>query len=236
VELTNEGCNWHSFESDSNTRQAQWDRTTFNRLADLSKRQPELCKRIPFFTVWSDPERASKIWFQELVGDVREPPHSEMLQLIKQYKSITDKTGQLPGGKPFGHSFSSYIINAPNYLAYLGQTVRDMGIPIHRTRLASLDSAFDLKDTGKVPLVVNATGLGARTMIGVEDPSVYPARGQTVLVRAPEVSRCIMHVEGFMAAAPRDGEGEPLFLSDQLVTDQYRTSTRTRIHYPSSWS
>lgn len=131
--------------------------------------------------------------------------------LTIKYKSITDSSGQLPGGKRYGHSFSSYIINAPNYLAYLGRTVRDMGIPIHRTRLASLDSAFDLKCTGKTPLVVNATGLGARSLIGVEDPDVYPARGQTVLVRAPEVSRCIMHVEGFMAAPPKDGEGEFCF-------------------------
>lgn len=36
-------------------------------------------------------------------------------------------------------------------------------------------------------LVVNATGLGARSLIGVEDPKVFPARGQTVLVRAPGV-------------------------------------------------
>jgi D-amino-acid oxidase len=65
-----------------------------------------------------------------------------------------------------------------------------------------------MDSTGKVPLVVNATGLGARTMIGVEDSAVYPARGQTVLVKAPEVSRCVMHVEGFMAAPAKEGEGK----------------------------
>jgi len=45
-------------------------------------------------------------------------------------------------------------------------------------------------------------------MVGLEDKAVYPARGQTVLVRAPEVGKCVMHTEGFMAAAPKEGEGE----------------------------
>jgi len=35
--------------------------------------------------------------------------------------------------------------------------------------------------------VVNASGLGARNIIGVEDELVFPIRGQTVLVRAPEM-------------------------------------------------
>lgn len=113
----------------------------------------------------------------------------------------------MPGGKPLGHSFSSYIINAPRYLVHLGRTARQLGIPIQRHRIAALEAAFELEGYGKVPLVVNATGLGARTMIGVEDSLVYPARGQTVLVKAPQVQRCIMHVEGFMASPSKPGEG-----------------------------
>lgn len=82
-----------------------------------------------------------------------------------------------------------------------------MGVPIQRRRLASLDHAFDIPGIGKVPLVVNATGLGARSLIGVEDTAVYPARGQTVLVRAPEVSRCVMHCEAFINAPVNQGKG-----------------------------
>jgi D-amino-acid oxidase len=83
-----------------------------------------------------------------------------------------------------------------------------MGIPIQRKRLASLDQAFDISGIGKVPLVVNATGLGSRSLIGVEDPAVYPARGQTVLVRAPEVSQCVMHCEAFINAPVHQGNGK----------------------------
>ena len=109
---------------------------------------------------------------------------------------------------PFGHSFSSYIINAPEYLAHLGRMARDMGIQIQRKRLASLDQAFEIPGIGQVPLVVNATGLGARSLIGVEDTAVYPARGQTVLVKAPEVSQCVMHCEAFINAPKEQGKGE----------------------------
>jgi D-amino-acid oxidase len=35
-----------------------------------------------------------------------------------------------------------------------------------------------------VDLVVNATGLGAKSLVGVEDDTVYPIRGQTVLVKS----------------------------------------------------
>jgi glycine/D-amino acid oxidase-like deaminating enzyme len=41
--------------------------------------------------------------------------------------------------------------------------------------------------------VINATGLGARTLLGVEDSLVHPVRGQTVLVKAPHVRKNINH-------------------------------------------
>jgi len=50
--------------------------------------------------------------------------------------------------------------------------------------------------------VINATGLGARWLPGVEDPKVYPAKGQTVLVKAPGVKTCYMSVEGGFNVAP----------------------------------
>ena len=63
--------------------------------------------------------------------------------------------------------------------------------------MSSLDEAYDLADVGPVDLVVNATGLGAQSLIGVEDKDVYPAKGQTVLARAPQATRCIMDTEDF---------------------------------------
>jgi len=46
--------------------------------------------------------------------------------------------------------------------------------------------------------VVNATGLGSKSLIGVEDDKVFPARGQVVLVDAPGVRKCVMQTDGFV--------------------------------------
>lgn len=61
-------------------------------------------------------------------------------------------------------------------------------MPILRHRVSSLDEAYSL--LGPVSLVINATGLGSRTLLGVEDGLVHPIRGQTVTVRAPSVVGC----------------------------------------------
>jgi glycine/D-amino acid oxidase-like deaminating enzyme len=39
--------------------------------------------------------------------------------------------------------------------------------------------------------VVVCLGLGARFLGGVEDKDVYPVRGQTILIRAPWIKRCM---------------------------------------------
>lgn len=64
---------------------------------------------------------------------------------------------------------------------------------------------------GNVDLVVNATGLGAKSLLGVADDSVYPIRGQTVLVRAPDSWKkvCVMKTE----THPTGDPGEVLSLS-----------------------
>jgi hypothetical protein len=51
---------------------------------------------------------------------------------------------------------------------------------------------------GSVDAIVNCTGLGARSLGGVEDKDVYPQRGQTVIVHAPWVKegRSLVSHEG----------------------------------------
>ncbi|ORY25531.1 hypothetical protein BCR39DRAFT_543895 [Naematelia encephala] len=187
------GCNWFSFEKTADTPHAEWDRITFRKLGKLAADFPDLCARIPFYSVWSRPKPdGGRPWFHELVGE---------------YRDLDDPSGKsLPGGFPFGHTFTSYILHAPGYTAHLGRQVRALGIPIIRQRLMSIDEAFDLPQIGPVKLVVNALGLGARALAGVEDEKMYPARGQTVLVYAPGVKTCVMHTEGFMAPPPKAGE------------------------------
>lgn len=137
----------------------------------------------------------------------RPDPECEFLPVLLhadadvQFKRIPRSTPK-PANKAYGHSYSSFILHAPRYLAYLASLCREKRIAIIRQRLSSLDEAYDLPSVGPVDLVVNATGLGARWLPGVEDDKVYPAKGQTVLVRAPGVKTCYMSVEGGFNVAP----------------------------------
>ena len=54
-------------------------------------------------------------------------------------------------------------------------------------------------EAGHADIIVNCTGLSSLKLGGVEDPKVYPARGQIVLVR---------NVAPFMACTSGTGDGE----------------------------
>lgn len=110
---------------------------------------------------------------------------------ISQFKILTP-TELLPNTVA-GISFETVTIDVPIYLNYLmsrflaggGSVVRGSVQHIKQviesgTRLFSGGKPLSAPDA-----VVVCAGLGARTLGGVEDKSVYPLRGQTVLLRAP---------------------------------------------------
>ncbi|WWC63715.1 uncharacterized protein I303_106320 [Kwoniella dejecticola CBS 10117] len=185
------GCNWFSFANGSSDPAAEWDRITYHGLGKVAAERPDLCKKVPVWNVYErkkGPEDA--LWYKDFVTN---------------YKDLeSTRSHPLPGNKPYANYFETWILHAPNYTRYLGEKVKSLGIPIIRHRLSSIDEAYNLPSTGRVSLVINATGLGSKSLVGVEDDKVYPARGQTVLVKAPLVKDCIFHVEGFFAETDDD--------------------------------
>lgn len=72
-------------------------------------------------------------------------------------------------------------VNPLLYLPYLQGQLLTLGTKFIRRRLAHISEAFQL--TASTPaVVVNATGISALKLGGVEDPNVYPTRGQLLLV------------------------------------------------------
>jgi glycine/D-amino acid oxidase-like deaminating enzyme len=127
-----------------------------------------------------------------------------------QYRPIQ---GAVPGGHRDGREWTAFVMNAPRYMQYLAERARSAGIPLIKKRISSLDEAYDLPEVGRVEVVINATGLGAQTLIGVEDPKVYPGRGQTILVETPKDTKrvCLMSTEDFYSKM--DGQySSPLIL------------------------
>ncbi|KAI0285372.1 FAD dependent oxidoreductase [Russula aff. rugulosa BPL654] len=101
----------------------------------------------------------------------------------------------LPSDHPFpanvtgGVQFESFSVNPEVYLPWLKSELESRGVKFSRRRVSSLDEACGL--AGESGAVINATGLGARSLFGVEDTKVFPIRGQTILVYAPNVKECL---------------------------------------------
>ena len=139
------------------------------------------------------------------------------------------EASSIPKGYEFGIGFTSYTLNPPAYIAHLATSLRARGVPIIRHRLSSLDEAYSL--LGPVQLVINATGLGSRSLLGVEDLKVFPARGQTVLVRAPNVRTCYSIKDPHRLQAkgqqtyiiPRPGPEGHVILGGTFIPNEYST-------------
>lgn len=90
-----------------------------------------------------------------------------------------------------GATFSTVTIDTPRYLHYLAAHFTSSGGHIHRGAVQHISQVVEGSFSGdravpKPPhAVVVCTGIGTRFLGGVEDKTMYPIRGQTVLVRAP---------------------------------------------------
>lgn len=87
-------------------------------------------------------------------------------------------SSELPPGMVSGWRYTAPVVTMPVYLEYLRTRYEALGGTIEVAPVRSL-TAVD------APVVVNCTGLGAREL--VPDPSVYPVRGQVVVVENPGI-------------------------------------------------
>jgi D-amino-acid oxidase len=98
-----------------------------------------------------------------------------------------------PAGLPSGYVgqwlFTVPTVEMTPYLDWLVRRLREAGGVLLRRRV---DSLAEL--AGQAPVVVNATGLGAATLAA--DPTVYPIRGQIVLVGNPGLHTSVRDEDG----------------------------------------
>lgn len=120
-----------------------------------------------------------------------------------------------PAGVKRGVGFTSLTVDVTRYLPLLFSRIKAQGGAIIKARLPTNDGfahalAFAknlIKNTGlNAPIFVNATGLGAKSLVG--DQNVFPTRGQTVLVKGE--AHTIRTLEGqgkINYVLPRAGSG-----------------------------
>ena len=86
---------------------------------------------------------------------------------------------ELPGAFTSGWSYTAPAIIMPVYLEYLLNRYAAIGGTVEIETVSSLSSV-------DAPVVVNCTGIGARTVAG--DETVVPVRGQIVVVENPGIA------------------------------------------------
>jgi D-amino-acid oxidase len=102
--------------------------------------------------------------------------------IIRQFRNLTAE--ELPDGVDAGTEFTSVCINVALYLPYLAGECRKHGIVLERQILTHISEARKMHHSGwDADVLINCTGLMASTLGGVNDKTVVPARGQTVIVR-----------------------------------------------------
>jgi D-amino-acid oxidase len=109
-------------------------------------------------------------------------PHKLQLTLTVDKVRILQKS-ELPPSCDTGTYFKSVCINTAIYLPWLlGQCLKN-NVTIKRGILTHISEAPSHHSSGNASIIMNCTGLLASKLGGVVDTTVYPGRGQIVLVR-----------------------------------------------------
>ncbi|KAH7115965.1 D-amino acid oxidase [Dendryphion nanum] len=133
-------------------------------------------------------------WFKDVVPDFRILPKSE-----------------LPTDCDTGTAFKSVCINTAIYLPYLLGQCAAAGVTFKRHILSHISEATSLHHTSRpATILINCTGLASSTLGGVADSTVYPGRGQIVLVRnSPGVMATVSGTD--------DGEDEATYIMERAL-------------------
>jgi len=152
----------------SGSRHKKWARATYKYLYSLlaSPLAGKLCiSLVPYYEMF-DEEREDPWWKNDVLGF----RHVDEEELKLLHYPLDKKCW----------SYSMLMMPCGPFLAWqMAQFKANGGVVVQR-RLESLEEI-----DGTYDIIVNCTGLGSRQL--VNDPEVYPVRGQVIIVKAPWV-------------------------------------------------
>lgn len=193
------GAQWRTHASRDDAEQQTWDIESYKYWLDLIEqgKGDEAGLRVyesKFY--WWHPDAevpdgdAARVWFA---------PHMRGFKVVEK--------GQLPEGAWAGCTYQSIMVNVPMYLQYLMRRATSLGANVIRAQLTTATGLFGAIQSAtqllprhlkQVDIWVNATGLGSRKL--VPDESMFPIRGQTVIVKGEAL--CITTVEDRNPTSP----------------------------------
>lgn len=105
----------------------------------------------------------------------KDPPR--YLEVMQGFKEFVFPN--VPGGYAYGWRYETFFIDMSVHLPWLEKLLRKSGVnfvPVSASRFNRLDDLTFLEEE----IIFNCTGLGAGKLC--DDPSVYPIKGQVVLI------------------------------------------------------
>ncbi len=152
---------WYPYRAFPQERVTGWSRRTFEVLRELSVHPEAAIQVVRGVELFTEP-----------------PPEPWWAPCVPSLRAATKE--ELVPGYSHGYSFEAPIIEMPRYLPFLQSRFRELGGRILQREVHWLDEAWR-----ESPVVVNCTGLGARTLVG--DDSLFPIRGEVLRVAPPPV-------------------------------------------------
>ncbi|KAJ3135941.1 hypothetical protein HK100_002254 [Physocladia obscura] len=166
------GANWQTFAAENDSRLQEYDSITYHALRKLAVVPECGIWRLPGMQFYdSKPQNFQHPWYK---------------RLVEGYEECTQE--DLTATKKFGIKYQTVTINVPKYHAWLTDKAKAMGATFVKAKLNHWEDALKYV---KADIVINSTGLGSLWLGGIQDQTMYPVRGQIVVVRAPQVKRTI---------------------------------------------
>ncbi|KAJ2706142.1 hypothetical protein FB645_001899 [Coemansia sp. IMI 203386] len=166
------GANWRPYSADHEQQMQAAEQQTYFMMRDIARDSPQAgVKIVPIADFGSSKgERGTKPRF---------------LGYVKGVQKIERRLW--PQNAVFGYSYDSVIVNVPLYMSWLAAEFKSLGGTVRKGELEHISDALRYVEGGRCVAIVNCAAMGSYSLGGVGDTSVYPIRGQTLLVRAPHV-------------------------------------------------
>ncbi|KAF2750517.1 FAD dependent oxidoreductase [Sporormia fimetaria CBS 119925] len=185
----------------------KFERDTWPQLAKIVEDHPEAGAHFQETFVYGrkkDEGTATGEWFRELVKE-----DAWFRDLMPKFRTLPPTS--LPPSCTTGTSFTSVCLNTALYLPWLASQALSSGVILKRSILPHITAARHQHHTSApAHIILNCTGLASATLPGVMDSTVYPARGQIVLVRNSPGAM-------YTTSGTDDGEDEAVYVMERAA-------------------
>ncbi|KAJ3765544.1 hypothetical protein FB446DRAFT_760158 [Lentinula raphanica] len=178
------GAGWrpHIGTSDADI---EMQKSSFRYMWKLAETSPDCgLKRVKSIDYFDQVTDEDQVWYKDFMPGCRRIP-----------------TEQLPQDVTLGFELETIVANPLIYLQWLRDRLSTPGVTFVRKELKHISEVKDI--VPEVDVVVNASGVGAKYLGGVEDELVEELRGQTMLVRSKETTVICRSGDVYAYSIPR---------------------------------